>query len=35
MGDEIVCTDPKDGKTRWIVKLKGDPSSDPSAAMPT
>jgi Ca-activated chloride channel homolog len=24
MGDEIVCTDPKDGKTRWSVKLKGD-----------
>jgi len=24
MGDEIVCSDPKDGKTRWSVKLKGD-----------
>jgi len=24
MGDEICCTDPKDGKTRWSVKLKGD-----------
>ena len=24
MGDEIVCTDPKDGKTRWSVKLTGD-----------
>jgi Ca-activated chloride channel homolog len=24
MGDEIVCTDPKDGKTRWSVKLQGD-----------
>jgi Ca-activated chloride channel family protein len=24
MGDEIVCTDPKDGRTRWSVKLKGD-----------
>jgi Ca-activated chloride channel family protein len=24
MGDELVCTDPKDGKTRWSVKLKGD-----------
>lgn len=24
MGDEIVCTDPADGKTRWSVKLTGD-----------
>src|SRR5207249_10645368 len=24
MGDELVNTDPKDGKVRWKVKLKGD-----------
>jgi outer membrane protein assembly factor BamB len=24
MGDEIVCTDSKDAKTRWSVKLQGD-----------
>jgi outer membrane protein assembly factor BamB len=24
MGDELVNTDPKDGKIRWKVKLKGD-----------
>jgi outer membrane protein assembly factor BamB len=24
MGDEVVCTDPKDGTTRWSVKLQGD-----------
>jgi outer membrane protein assembly factor BamB len=24
MGDEIVCTNPTDGKTRWSVKLNGD-----------
>jgi outer membrane protein assembly factor BamB len=24
MGDEICCTDPRDGKTRWSVKLHGD-----------
>ena len=24
MGDELCCTDPKDGKLQWKVKLKGD-----------
>lgn len=24
MGDEVICSDPKDGKKLWSVKLKGD-----------